>query len=331
MRSKTASQTEHLTGKSRLEWIDSAKGLAILAVVLGHVAPGSRPLYWWHMPCFFFLSGCVFRPQNDEQTYGIRRAKQLMIPYVAWIGLLSIPAATALLIQKQTGQLTHLIAVSLFGGQKLQPPFSAYWFLTGLFLASIAFNSLNVRLKPNEASLACVIAYGLAICRQFFLPTLSFPLEADSVFISLPFIWLGFRFQTLSEASKSRLLWIFASSFPLIFAAYELGVRVPSVDIKNAQYGIPILSPVIALSGTSFCIVVANWIRPLQTAFAVVGKASLTIMLLHQALIVLVIPLGSLPWPATFLIAVTVPLLLDRPLSSNRWTRQILLGRYSNV
>ena len=64
-------------GKGRLNWIDSIKGIAIIAVVLGHVLLGFADndlypayqnfyiplknwIYTWHMPVFMLLSGFTF-------------------------------------------------------------------------------------------------------------------------------------------------------------------------------------------------------------------------------------------------------------------------------
>ena len=44
----------------RVEWIDAAKGIGIILVVLGHIwliGPGQKIINSFHMPLFFFLSG----------------------------------------------------------------------------------------------------------------------------------------------------------------------------------------------------------------------------------------------------------------------------------
>lgn len=48
----------------RIEWIDVAKGIGILAVILGHCSL-SRQIAWtiysFHMPLFFIIGGLFFR------------------------------------------------------------------------------------------------------------------------------------------------------------------------------------------------------------------------------------------------------------------------------
>ena len=47
----------------RLEWIDKAKGIGIILVILGHTICPPNIKFWlysFHMPLFFFLSGYVF-------------------------------------------------------------------------------------------------------------------------------------------------------------------------------------------------------------------------------------------------------------------------------
>ena len=53
----------------RIQWIDSAKALAIFLVVMGHFLDPSSVLrtyiYTFHMHLFFFVSGFVFRKQGS--------------------------------------------------------------------------------------------------------------------------------------------------------------------------------------------------------------------------------------------------------------------------
>ncbi len=43
----------------RIEWVDIARGIGIILVILGHIGIGKvgKFIYSFHIPLFFFLSG----------------------------------------------------------------------------------------------------------------------------------------------------------------------------------------------------------------------------------------------------------------------------------
>jgi len=77
--------------KEQITWINSLKGLAILAVVLGHIAsPLTRFIFSWHIPLFFFLSG--FLLTRDNLLSSVKKdIRRLFVPYFIF-GLLAILA-----------------------------------------------------------------------------------------------------------------------------------------------------------------------------------------------------------------------------------------------
>src|SRR5512144_3032083 len=74
--------------KKRLEYIDIAKGIGILLVVMGHndfslVSPFFyKFIYAFHMPLFFFLSGMFFKAELPFLTVLRRRFDTLLKPYL---------------------------------------------------------------------------------------------------------------------------------------------------------------------------------------------------------------------------------------------------------
>lgn len=54
--------------KNRIEWIDTAKGIGIILVLLGHAdfEPFSKIIYMFHIPLFFFISGFLFHFNEDD-------------------------------------------------------------------------------------------------------------------------------------------------------------------------------------------------------------------------------------------------------------------------
>lgn len=55
----------------RINYIDIAKGIGILLVVLGHGYSNINPVYCWinsfHMPLFFILTGVLFSIKSEKE------------------------------------------------------------------------------------------------------------------------------------------------------------------------------------------------------------------------------------------------------------------------
>ena len=97
-----------MSRKPRLNDIDSAKGLAIFLVVLGHISGGEgmpkdfgwyfeldRAIYRFHMPFFMFLSGYIFfyaynpiRTVRDYGRYAMRKFWRFVPAYLLFGGLM---------------------------------------------------------------------------------------------------------------------------------------------------------------------------------------------------------------------------------------------------
>lgn len=63
--------------------IDIAKGIGIFLVVLGHVPILmwlATPIYIFHMPLFFFLSGMFFHLNEDRKMGLYKKIRTLIIP-----------------------------------------------------------------------------------------------------------------------------------------------------------------------------------------------------------------------------------------------------------
>ncbi|MGN0006516.1 MAG: acyltransferase family protein [Alistipes sp.] len=77
----------------RMVYIDIAKALCIVLVVVGHYTPAGCPVWWqtihdiiytFHMPLFMFASGFVYVATKKDEKYKdfiIKKIRRLMIPY----------------------------------------------------------------------------------------------------------------------------------------------------------------------------------------------------------------------------------------------------------
>lgn len=69
--------------------ISATKGILITLMVIGHSGAPQHLvdcIYLFHIPCFFFISGYLFKEEylNQIKTFVTRRLKKLYIPFVKW-------------------------------------------------------------------------------------------------------------------------------------------------------------------------------------------------------------------------------------------------------
>lgn len=76
-------------GGSRIVYIDVAKAIGIMLMVLGHIHFDvyyfDRMVYAFHMPLFFIVSGILYRRPESILGYIGKKAKTLMIPYAIFL------------------------------------------------------------------------------------------------------------------------------------------------------------------------------------------------------------------------------------------------------
>lgn len=171
--------------KSRLAWVDSARGIGIVLVVLGHVERGlahgqfetwdwlgtlDRWIYAFHMPLFFALSGLFAsgaRRGHWGQFVG-GRARRIMYPYFVWA---TLQTGLQVLMSSRTNSETtlgDLLSIPLV------PPMQ-FWFLYALFIVSI-LHALILSLSKSHW-VVCVVSLLLYLL-QDYSPMAWEPLQA---------------------------------------------------------------------------------------------------------------------------------------------------------
>jgi fucose 4-O-acetylase-like acetyltransferase len=143
------------TSKNRDLFLDIAKGLAIILVVVGHVIQGSsqnfddllwfRVIYSFHMPLFVFLSGAVaaivFKTERVDEgvSAALEQAKtritkavvRLLLPFVAWCLI------NQLIYHHSDSVMSALILA-------FRRPDTALWFLLAIFYCIVITEFFNI-------------------------------------------------------------------------------------------------------------------------------------------------------------------------------------------
>ena len=92
MRAATAADGDApSSARGRVSWIDAAKGLGIILIVLGHIASVESPsllyvyIYAFHVPLFFFISGLTLKPERDPFGTMLKgKLRSLLLPYLCY-------------------------------------------------------------------------------------------------------------------------------------------------------------------------------------------------------------------------------------------------------
>lgn len=265
---------------ARIEYIDIAKGILIVLVVLGHITTLPHILVYgmkavitsFHMPAFFIISGMLTRVDKLQKTsvkqFLLSKSRRLLIPYVFF---------------EVTGGLWQMLLMGtenvnirgiLCGIFTIHCHVGADWFLPTLFFAEICIYFL-AKLRSKQCypmiSGACFliaflltdITYFVACCRR--------------ILIALAFTLIGMSFKKLF-AYKNLLACAF-SGMLVIVIAYVNGV----VDLANRQFGNHILYLLGSLIGTYFILCISQYIFGfLAKLLGHIGRSSLTIMGTHQ-------------------------------------------------
>ncbi len=197
----------------RLNYVDYARGLAILLVVIGHLCrynfEGDNAkavfyfIYSFHMPLFFFLSGYVVMMSRaslyDYKSFILRKMQTLLIPFFCWCLFADIIQMEV----KFNGveEVNRLI-------QLLADPQTGAWFLIVLFCIQIYFIigiviSKVVNKIVVKDSLSEVISFALV---AVILSVISH-VVGGSIYISLQYFIMfivGYLFKRLFDGNLNQ-------------------------------------------------------------------------------------------------------------------------------
>lgn len=273
----------------RIEWIDTAKGLGITLVVLGHnTIPhfAGRFIFSFHMPLFFFLSGFLFNGRKYPQfsVFLKHKAKTLLLPYFVF-NLLAYPYW--IFVEKPAPTYKNIwipikgIFISLGTDNWLIHDY-ALWFLTSLFVTECIFYLiLQLAQKDREIYLFMGLCLLVGVLIKRFLPG-RLPWSADVAFFSIGFVGAGYlvrRHQALLHSLKGKLfIALFFLSYNLIFSLLNKGIY--KVDMNFMEFGNLAYFYLSAFGGIGLML----WLAQVLARFGelgYLGRNSLLILGLH--------------------------------------------------
>lgn len=135
-----------VTKKERIEFIDLAKGVCILLVVILHLIPSSTrlsdqlSLECLRMPLYFCLSGLFFKDYGGFGNLLIKKTNNILIPFLAWYGISYLVYYIGLYTIMSGFEVKHHYLDIIRGNPIYNGPI---WFLLCLFWSSLIFDLIN--------------------------------------------------------------------------------------------------------------------------------------------------------------------------------------------
>lgn len=245
--------------KKRIEWIDTAKGIGMIFVQMGHTYFPDIIINWiysFHMPLFFFLSGVTYRGERyNFKEYFIRKIKSFLIPYLLFC-IISILSSR--ILQALSGNI-NLNIKDIVCSVLLNFPQRPYWFFICLFVSEMIYFCLNkiiVREKKQRKLIILFVSILIAILNDQFIKVFWLPLCGDLIPTALTFICLGdILAKYIKNAKRSFVIIPGALMVNILMTIANLKLTNQKVDMVVNQYGNYVLFMIGAVSG---CIFVAE-------------------------------------------------------------------------
>lgn len=288
--------------QTRLDWLDIAKGIAIVAVLIGHTSAINKNvqiyLYSWHMPIFFIVSGILlqYRDSWRYRSYKgivVRKAKSLLYPYLTFSILTTIysikfTVGTSAIVMSFYKNIGANILVQDILGTILGIGIWLLWFLPALFfgeLLAIVILKQSQHVHYIATSVLLLIIIVSPIGRNAYLAS-----ETQSVILSFIAVILLVIFRIL-VATTFLLIGYFIAEFKildkinlagalLLLTIEVLTSQLNQVDIRDALIGNPVLFFFNAIVSSIAILFLAKKVKALKI-FDYLGRNSLLIFTLQ--------------------------------------------------
>lgn len=280
--------------KKRMDWLDLAKGVGIILIMIGHafsIIPKNHLfriiIYGFHVPLFFFLAGITFKKKSGLSFEQLLKGllKNLMIPYISCTLLICL--FNVFWTRFDGGMAPFFNNINAFF---IQIRTSALWFIPVLFISEIIcwmiFQFFNTRFLRSFA-ITIIYLGGIIYVQNWNIPLFW---NIDVVPFACVYIYLGmelFQKDILSKQSSGHHFILFLILTCISFAsAYSNYFSQPNnmfldIGMYESYYHIYFLFLISSLSGIYSVIHFSMLIGSLPIINKI-GRNSFAYFALHQ-------------------------------------------------
>lgn len=291
---------------TRIAYIDIAKSLALICVILSHSVGNAYASfsYGFMIPSFFILSGITVKNISILQ-----KAKRLLVPYVIFNIFILLLATIS---GQRTVTLTHWIGV-IYSRFSLYPLSEAEniiwmnvgnsptWFLTAMFISFIFLKGI---LLFNKESIR------LLVCTLYILATILFtnlkillPWSIDSAMLFALFMYTGTKLKYIFE----NHIFLSGKTFFAGIIIYGIGYHLNTyINLSIRDYGECVLLLLVnGIVGSLLLIRISRYIEgfSIGNMLTKLNKGAITIFCIQMPLLIISQKIASLILPNNILFA----------------------------
>lgn len=233
----------------RIEYIDIAKGMGIILMIMGHIGYGElfhRFIHAFHMPLFYFCAGLFFKEANafDMRNYIKKKAKRLLVPYI-FFALIHFAIYWAMNLDQDLS-LFRIMAVNILFFQNADafPIAGALWFLVSIFMVETGICVMKRIISSDKRILLCLSILGIFATVYTRVIPYSMPFTLDSSFVGAVFYYVAFfmRKEGFFQVILNKL-----QQYKTFYIIFSVGITAlilinETINMRVSWYGtIPLL------------------------------------------------------------------------------------------
>ena len=332
--------------KVKYDYLDAARGLALLLVMISHAHGLSSFLIFYYIQVFFIISGYLYRP--GVRSYGEtikKKAKRLLLPYFGYSALLwcfyatlrrDIPALKQSLfgifysrfcLYKTTETTENVYLLDIANG--------AMWYLTAFFVTSLLFYLIAEKCLSDFRLTLLVSVILLALTMLLNELPVLLPWSIDIAGIAAVFMLIGAWLRKLQFFEKKSPWWLVAVNLLLYVGLVIFNGRL---NMSIREYGrfdslsVPFFL-IVSVTGSVLCIWVCKWTQQWKISrfFRYIGTHTIELLCLHmlglelfERVAVRVVDVASLTGVAEWLyVAIRVAVAVSAALLAGAVIRQV--------
>ena len=273
--------------KNRIGYLDIARGISIILMVIGHVVQGwkRKIIFSFHMPLFIIISGMFFRPNKKFKEELVGLLTKLILPYIFTIVILYFlkyiifnQPIDIIKILQQIG-LAYSNKKTFFtnvGGV------GALWFIPFLVLCKITYFAIHKIGKENEI-LKTFLCITLSVTGIYLTKIKIFlPWSFDVVLAAIIFYHLGYVMKKYNLLEKMLSDY---KTFLCIILLYIIGIQFGHIELAIRSYPYSFLCFITAFCGTLILFqiskVLEKFTKYMKKLLCWYGKNSMYILCAH--------------------------------------------------